>query len=82
MRQTSLTNESPSERIVKNIRRATRKRYLPEEKIRSGVWRAVYSWRTVYDCSRPQLTHTEIWESKSRIRLLDAICLSSNSPLQ
>ena len=34
MRQKSVTSESPSERIVKNIRRATRKRHSPEEKIR------------------------------------------------
>src|SRR5450759_2167011 len=34
MRQKSVHAESPSERIVKNIRRATRKRHLSEEKIR------------------------------------------------
>jgi transposase len=34
MRQKSVHPESPSERIVKNIRRATRKRYSSEEKIR------------------------------------------------
>jgi transposase len=34
MRQKSLHPESPSERIVKNIRRATRKRHSSEEKIR------------------------------------------------
>lgn len=34
MSQKSVTNESPSERIVKNIRRATRKRHSPEKKIR------------------------------------------------
>jgi len=34
MRQKSVHPESPSERIVKNIRRATRKQYSPEEKIR------------------------------------------------
>ena len=34
MRQKSVHPESPSERIVKNIRRATRKRHLSEEKIR------------------------------------------------
>src|ERR1700712_2847156 len=34
MRQKSVHPESPSERIVKNIRRATRKRHSPEEKIR------------------------------------------------
>ena len=34
MRQKSLHPELPSERIVKNIRRATRKRPSPEEKIR------------------------------------------------
>jgi transposase len=34
MRQKSVQSESPSERIVKNIRRATRKRHSAEEKIR------------------------------------------------
>src|SRR4051794_41813835 len=34
MRQKSVHPESPSERIVKNIRRATRKHYSSEEKIR------------------------------------------------
>jgi transposase len=34
MRQKSGPPESPSERIVKNIRRATRKQYSAEEKIR------------------------------------------------
>ena len=34
MRQKSVHAESPSERIVKNIRRATRKHYSAEEKIR------------------------------------------------
>ena len=34
MRQNSVHPESPSERIVKNIRRATRKRHSSEEKIR------------------------------------------------
>ncbi len=34
MRQKSVHPESPSERIVKNIRRATRKRHSAEEKIR------------------------------------------------
>ena len=34
MRQKSVHSESPSERIVKNIRRATRKRHSSEEKIR------------------------------------------------
>ena len=34
MRQKSVHPEFPSERIVKNIRRATRKRHSPEEKIR------------------------------------------------
>ena len=34
MRQKSGSPESSSERIVKNIRRATRKRNSPEEKIR------------------------------------------------
>src|SRR5271165_2992132 len=34
MRQKSVRAESPSERIVKNIRRATRKHYSAEEKIR------------------------------------------------
>ena len=34
MRQKSVHPESPSERLVKNIRRATRKRHSPEEKIR------------------------------------------------
>ena len=34
MRQKSVHPESPSERIVKNIRRATRKRHSCEEKIR------------------------------------------------
>ena len=34
MRQKSGPRESSSERIVKNIRRATRKRYTAEEKIR------------------------------------------------
>ena len=34
MRQKSVSAESASERIVKNIRRATRKRHSPEEKIR------------------------------------------------
>ena len=34
MRQKSGSPESTSERIVKNIRRATRKRHSPEEKIR------------------------------------------------
>ena len=34
MRQKSMHPESPSERIVKNIRRATRKRHSSEEKIR------------------------------------------------
>ena len=32
MRQKSVHPESPSERIVKNIRRATRKRHSSEEK--------------------------------------------------
>ena len=34
MRQKSVRPESPSERIVKNIRRVTRKHYSSEEKIR------------------------------------------------
>ena len=34
MRQKSGSPESTSERIVKNIRRATRKRHSPDEKIR------------------------------------------------
>ena len=34
MRQKSVHPESPSERIVKNIRRATHKRHSSEEKIR------------------------------------------------
>ena len=34
MRQKSEHPESPSERIVKNIRQATRKRHSSEEKIR------------------------------------------------
>ena len=34
MRQKSATPTSPSERLVKNIRRATRKQYSAEEKIR------------------------------------------------
>src|SRR6187402_89568 len=34
MRQKSTTATSPSERLVKNIRRATRKHYSAEEKIR------------------------------------------------
>ena len=34
MRQKSATTGSPSERLVKNIRRATRKHYSAEEKIR------------------------------------------------
>ena len=34
MRQKSEHPESPSERLVKNIRRATRKRHSSEEKIR------------------------------------------------
>ena len=34
MRQKSGTTSSPSERLVKNIRRATRKQYSAEEKIR------------------------------------------------
>jgi hypothetical protein len=34
VRQKSVHPESPSERIAKNIRRATRKQYSPEEKIR------------------------------------------------
>ena len=34
MRQKSVHPKSPSERIVKNIRRATRKRHSSEEKIR------------------------------------------------
>ena len=34
MRQKSVHDELPSERIVKNIRRATRKHYSAEEKIR------------------------------------------------
>ena len=34
MRQKSATPNSPSERLVKSIRRATRKQYSAEEKIR------------------------------------------------
>jgi transposase len=34
MRQKSVNSESPSERLVKTIRRATRKRHSSEEKIR------------------------------------------------
>jgi len=34
MRQKSVTPNSPSERLVKSIRRATRKQYSAEEKIR------------------------------------------------
>jgi len=34
MRQKSATPHSPSERLVKSIRRATRKQYSAEEKIR------------------------------------------------
>ena len=34
MRQKSVTGSSPSERLVKTIRRATRKHYSAEEKIR------------------------------------------------
>ena len=36
MRQKSTTTTSPSERLVKNIRRATRKHYSAEEKIRGN----------------------------------------------
>ena len=39
MRQKSGTRESSSERLVKNIRRATRKQYSSEEKIR-----IVFGW--------------------------------------
>ena len=41
MRQKSVSAESASERIVKNIHWATRKRHSPEEKIRivlDGLW--------------------------------------------
>ncbi len=34
MRQTSQTRKSPGEKIVKDIKRATRKQYSSEEKIR------------------------------------------------
>ncbi len=37
MRQKSIHSESPSERIVKDMRRATRKRHSPEERIRTAV---------------------------------------------
>jgi transposase len=41
MRQTTGTRKSPSEKIVKDIKRATRKHYTSEEKIRivlDGLW--------------------------------------------
>ncbi len=41
MRQKSFTPSSPSERLVKNIRRATRRHHSAEEKIRivlDGLW--------------------------------------------
>ncbi len=34
MRQTTETRKSPSEKIIKDIKRATRKHYSSEEKIR------------------------------------------------
>ena len=34
MRQKSMTRKDPAEKVVKNIRRATRKQYSAEEKIR------------------------------------------------
>jgi transposase len=37
MRQTTGTRKSPGEKIVKDIKRATRKHYSSEEKIRIGV---------------------------------------------
>src|SRR5450759_2607544 len=40
------------------------------------------SFQAVYDCSRPHFAQTNISLSKSRVRLADSICLSSNSPLQ
>ena len=36
MRQTSGTRKSPGEKIVKDIKRATRRQYSSEEKIRGG----------------------------------------------
>ena len=41
MRQTSGTRKSPGEKIVKEIKRASRKQYSSEEKIRivlDGLW--------------------------------------------
>ena len=37
MRQKSVTPSSPSERLVKNIRRATRRHHSAEEKIRAEI---------------------------------------------
>jgi hypothetical protein len=41
MRQKSVAPSSPSERLVKTIRRATRKQYSAEEKIRNQVKHAL-----------------------------------------
>jgi transposase len=40
MRQKSVHPESPSERVVKNVRRATHKRHSSEEKIHRAGWLA------------------------------------------
>lgn len=49
MRQKSNTPETPSERLVRDIRRATRKQYSAEEKI-----------RTVLDGLRGEVTIAEL----------------------
>src|SRR5450755_1315551 len=46
------------------------------------MWRTVWLWLTVHDCSRPHFAQTNISFSKSRVRLADSICLSRNSPPQ
>ena len=68
MRQKSGTRESSSERLVKNIRRATRKQYSSEEKIRIA-----YGAK-----KRPRLGRC--WSSlPSSLRLCRLRCSSSSS---
>ena len=68
MRQKSGTRESSSERLVKNIRRATRKQYSSEEKIRIA-----YGAK-----KRPRLGRC--WSSlPSSLRLCRLRCRSSSS---
>ena len=64
MRQTTGTRKSPGEKLVKDIKRATRKQYSSEEKISKVRCFIIISWLHKYhtqndiSCSDPQIVFT------------------------